>query len=106
MSRVVNSAEAMGTILQDVDLEEFQNIFEIELSRIFEELKKEFSEPLPEEQTERYRQLATTISQAVNGTEDALVNVCGFFNIPEADVRAHYGDIKPHINHALLIVGK
>lgn len=104
MSRLVTSAEGMGKVLMDVDVEEFQSRFADELSRTFEELKEEFSEPLPEDQSERYRQQAAMVSQALNKTEDALVTVCGFLNIPEAAVRMTFDDVKPHMNHSLLIV--
>ena len=46
------------------------------------------------------------ISRALNKTEDALVNVCKYWEIPEASVRTKFDDIKPHMNHYLLIVGK
>jgi len=106
MSRVVSGAEGMRTILQDVSLEEFSNRLEVELSRVFEVLKEEISEPLPEDQTERYRQQAIRISRGLDMIEEALVIVCRFSKIPEADVRMKFGHIKPHINHALLIIGK
>ncbi|KAF8809013.1 hypothetical protein BYT27DRAFT_7163324 [Phlegmacium glaucopus] len=104
MNRVVTSAEGMETILKDVDLKEFQKLFEVKLSHAFEKLKKDFSEPLPEDQTERYRQQAATISQVLDTTEDTLVAVCALWNIPEADVRTKFADIKSHMNHALLII--
>jgi len=104
MNRVVTSAEAMAPlILQHVDLEEFQNRLVAELSRGLEGLKEELSEPLPENQTERYHQQAIRFARALDIAEDELVNVCGFWKIPEADVRMKFGDIKPHLNHGLLI---
>ena len=105
MNQVVVGAEALATmILKHVpDREEFQYRFEVERSRAWATLKEEFSEPLPENQTERYKQQAIRISQALDMAEDALVNTCG---LPEADVREKFEDIKPHINKALLIMGK
>jgi len=50
INQVVISTEAMSTtLLQDVDIEDFQNRLGIELSFALEELKRVFSEPLPEE---------------------------------------------------------
>jgi len=104
MNQVVTGAEAMGAMLQHVDFEDFQKQFLVELSRDLEALKEEFSEPLPEDQTERYQQQALRFSRALDLSEEALVNVCGFWKVPEADVRKSFGDIKPHINHGLLII--
>lgn len=105
INQVVTSAEALATmVLKHVpDREEFQSRFEVERSRAWETLKVEFSEPLPENQTERYKQQTIRIARALDMTEDALVKVCG---LPEADVRAKFDDIKPHINKAMHIMGK
>jgi len=103
MNQVVTNAETLAKmILKDVpNREELQNRFEVEGSRAWESLKEEFSEPLPEDQTERYKQQATRIARALDMTEDALVKVCG---LPEADVRAEFDNIKPHISKTLLIM--
>ena len=110
MGQVVTGAEEMSTLLKDanvtMNLEEFQNQFAVALSFVLEELKEEFSEPLPEDRTERYYQQAIMISQALSKTEDALVNVCKYWEIPETPIRTKSDDIKPHMNHFLLIVGK
>ena len=64
MGQIVTGAEAMGTLLKDanvtMNLEEFQNQFEVALSFVLEELKEEFSEPLPEDRTERYVEINRT----------------------------------------------
>jgi hypothetical protein len=39
-------------------------------------------------------------------TEDALVEVCGHWQIPEDTVRTNFDQIKPHIINGVLIVGK
>jgi len=44
------------------------------------------------------------ITQAFDKIEDAVVDVCSNWKIPEDTVRADYGKVKPHLNHALLIV--
>jgi len=44
------------------------------------------------------------ISRALNKTEDALVRVCSFWEIPETTVRTKFDDMKPHMNHFLLVV--
>lgn len=106
VSRIATSAEEMGAILQDVDLEQFQNRLEMELSRAWESLKEEFSEPLPEDQTKRYQQQAIVISRALEMIEDGLVDVCNIWKIPEAEVRTKFGDIRPHLNHGLLVIGE
>jgi len=103
MNQVVTSAETLAKmILEHVpNREEFQNRFEVERSHAWETLKEEFSEPLPEDQTERYKQQAIRVARALNMTENALVKVGG---LPEADVRTEFDNTKPHIRKALLIM--
>ena len=106
MDHIVTNTEALATVLQHVDLQEFQNQFEVERVRVFEQLKEEFSEPLPEDQTERYQQQKIRIARALDMIEDGLVVACHVFEIPEVDVRTKFNEIKPHILHFLLIIGK
>ena len=107
MDYIVSKAEAMTTaILQHVDLQEFQKQLQVKLAPAFEQLKQEFSEPLSEDQTERYQQQKIRIARALDMIEDAFVSACGILEIPEVDVRTKFDDIKPHVNHGLLIVGE
>lgn len=68
------------------------------------DLKKEFSEPLPKDQTDRYQQRSTMVARALDTTEDALVNVCQVSRITGSAVRTKLCDIKPRLNHSLLII--
>ena len=102
MAQVVTSAETLAKLILTYvpNREEFQDLFEVELSRAWETLKEEFSEPLPEDQTERYKQEAIRLARALNMTEVALGKICG------ADVRTEFDNIKPHIRKAMLIMSK
>lgn len=108
INQVVTGTEGFVAMLrlQHVDFEDFINQLQAELSRGFEGLKEEFSEPLPEDQTDRYQQQVLRVTRALDLGEDTLVKVCGFWKVPEPDVRTGFGNIKPHINHGLLIIGK
>jgi hypothetical protein len=48
----------------------------------------------------------TLITQAFEKIEDATVDVCRTWEIPEDTVRADFDQVKTHLIHALLIVGK
>ena len=104
--RIITSAEQIVESLQNIDPKEFQDGLELALSRAFKELKNEFSEPLPEDKTERYKRQETIISRAFEKIEDAIVNVCRTWEIPEDTVRADFDKIKPHLIRTLLIVSK
>ena len=106
VNQIIDSAGAIIKTLQNIDPKEFQDRLESELFRVKEELQKEFSEPLPEDKTERYKRQETIITQAIEKMEDAVVKVCSKWKIPEDTVRADFGKIKPHLNHSLLIIGK
>ena len=94
--------------LQNIDSKEFQDRLEVALSKAFKELQNEFSEPLPEDKTERYKQQGPgiMITQFIEKIGDVIVDVCRIWKIPEDTVRADFDTIKPHLNRALLIVGK
>jgi len=105
VNQIIVSAGAIKKTLQNIDLEEFQDRLESKLIRVFEQLQNEFSEPLPEDKTERYKRQEIMITQAFEKIEDAVVDVCSsHWKIPEDTVRADFDKIKPHLNHALLIV--
>ena len=106
VNQIVDSAGAIIKTLQNIDSKEFQDRLESELSRVKQELQNEFSEPLPEDKTERYKRQETIITQAIEKIEDAIVNVCSNWKIPEDTVRADFGKVKPHLTHFLLIIGK
>jgi len=44
------------------------------------------------------------ITQALEKIEDAVVDVCSNWKIPEDTVRADFDKVRPHLNHALLVV--
>ena len=106
VNHIIDSAGAIIKTLQNIDPKEFQDRLESELFRVKEELQNEFSEPLPEDKTERYKRQETIITQAIEKMEDAVVKVCRKWKIPEDTVRADFGKVKPHLNHSLLIIGK
>lgn len=83
VNRIITSAKAIIQTLQNIDLKEFQDRLEFELSKIFDELQNLFSEPLPVDKSERYKRQETIITQAVEKIEDAVVDVCINLKIPE-----------------------
>jgi hypothetical protein len=101
---IITGPGSIVKTLQSTDLKEFQDQLELALSRFFKELKKEFSEPLPEDKTEQYKQQETKIIQTLETIEDSLVYVCKTWNIPEDTVRANLDKVKPHLRHFLLVV--
>jgi hypothetical protein len=106
VNEIATSAGAIIKALQNIDLKEFLKRLEDELPKFFEELQNEFSEPLPEDKTERYKRQETMITQAVEKIEDTLVDVCSNWKIPEDTVRADFDKVKLHLKHTLLIVGE
>jgi len=103
-NKIVTSAGAIVKSLQNIDLEEFRDRLEVALSRVFKDLQNEFSEPLPGDKTVRYKRQETMIIQAFEKIEDAVVDICRTWEIPEDTVRADFDEVKPHLIHTLLIV--
>ena len=106
VNRIITSAGAIVKTLQNIDTKEFQDQLEFAFSRAFKELQNEISEPLPEDKTERYKRQEAMITQALEKIENAVVDVCGTWRIPEDTVRADFDEVKPHLNHTLLVFGK
>ena len=100
VNQIVSSAGAIKT-LQNIDLKKFKR-----LSRVFKTLQNEFSEPLPEDKTERYKRQETMMTQAFEKIVDTVVDVCRTWDIPEDTVRADFDKIKPHLIRTLLIASK
>jgi SOS response regulatory protein OraA/RecX len=103
INRTITNAGAIVKTLKKIDS---QDQLEVALSRVFKDLQNEFSEPLLEDKTERYKQQETLITRAFEKIEDAIVDVCRTWEIPEDTVRADFDKVKPHLIHAPLIVGK
>jgi DNA anti-recombination protein RmuC len=91
---------------EGIDLEELSEKFTAEMNTIMEELKAEFSEPLPDEMTPRQEQRDIMLSSALSKVEDALVKVNALWGVSEANSRAHFQEIKPHVKSVLVITGE
>ncbi|KAF9481516.1 hypothetical protein BDN70DRAFT_893246 [Pholiota conissans] len=79
------------------DMEGFATFFNESMDRIAEELQAELELPLPEDQSERYRRREIVINKMLNMTEDLIAS--------EEEIRQKFGHIKPHIAHAILVMG-
>ena len=82
------------------------NMFSAQLASMFEGLKAEFSEPLPEKQTAAYKDRAVMVARFLNMVEDGFVKVSALLHMPESDARRHFGNIKPALSSAILITGE
>ncbi|KAF8161194.1 hypothetical protein B0H34DRAFT_796021 [Crassisporium funariophilum] len=111
MAQVVSSAKDLRIdgqnqlVARGFDHEVFTQKLSIQLTQVLEDLQAEFSEPLPEDQTERYRQRAVIITRALDKVEDALVTVYNMWDVDEATTREKFSHVKPHLNHVLLVTG-
>jgi len=93
VERFITSAGPIVKTLQNIGPKELQDQLEV----AFNELQNEFAEPLPEDKSERYKWQETMITQALEKIEDAIVDVCRTWKIPEDSVRADFGKTKPHL---------
>jgi len=92
-----------GFFIPNFDVEEFTQKLHTEIEVILEELKAEFCEPLPEDQTERYIQREKAVNRALDKTEGALVKVYKMFGVREFEVREKFNHLRPHIKHVVLV---
>jgi len=74
-----------------------------QLASMFEGLKAEFSEPLPEKQTAEYKDRAVVVARFLDMVEDEFVRISSLWHMPEGDARKSFGIIKAELNSVILI---
>ncbi|KAF8200944.1 hypothetical protein BJ912DRAFT_921510 [Pholiota molesta] len=90
----------------DSQLIEIRHLEDEDYAFFFNKIWKRFlNEPLPENQSERYKQREVVINLALNMTEDVLVEAYDILDMPEEEVREKFGHVKPHIRQAILVMG-
>jgi hypothetical protein len=97
-AEVQAAAEARGLTLENVSVG-----LATELADVLEELKAEF--PAPND-AENHEQRVVVVSRALEKVERSVVSVSVRCGISEADARAHFKVIQPHVQHVLVITGK
>lgn len=75
----------------------------IELSKLVEEIKKEFPPP---DQAEHHAERTEMISRILEKIGDIVVLASVSVGIPEVEVRAYFEAVKPHILHVLVLTGE
>ena len=84
---------------------EFMERLHLKVEPFFEDLKKEFQEPLPDDETEGSKQRRVVVERALDKLEGALVEVYRQYGVPDTDVRDKFARIRPHILHVVLVTG-
>ena len=77
-----------------------------ELDTVLEELKVEFSQPLPGNETARQADRDKIVSSALSKVEDAVVKVTALWGVSEDTSRAHFKEFEPHTKSVLFICGE
>lgn len=77
-----------------------------EMGKVIAQLKSEFQDPLPEDQTGRYRRREEAVGRALDLIEDSLVLMYGEWGISEVEVREMFSYVKPEIRHVVLVIGE
>jgi tRNA U34 5-carboxymethylaminomethyl modifying enzyme MnmG/GidA len=89
-------------------VEDFATYFSTNMEKVLEALRPELEAPRSKNQSECYTQQEAVINKILDATEDVLVEACDFVNIShisEEQIREKFGQIKPHIRHAAVIIG-
>jgi len=113
---LVRSVEALKMGLQaqglvartniNIDFDEFCRMLSKEIDIVLEQLKAEFSEPLPEDRSEGYKKREEAVDRALDKLENALVKVYGHWHIPEAEAKERFSHVKAQIRRVVLLVGE
>lgn len=106
---VVFKVQAMEYDMHD-DLEEHGvssdrifDMFSAQMASMFEDLKAEFHEPLPELQTAAYKDRAVIVGRFLDMVEDEFVTVSALWHMSESDARKSFATIKPAFSSVILI---
>ncbi|KAF8519084.1 hypothetical protein JB92DRAFT_2900827 [Gautieria morchelliformis] len=105
MAKVVSSTREFGDRLGRDGLD-FEELFATELNAILDELKTEFSHPLPGDETPRQAQRDKVISSALSKVENVIVNTTGLWGVPEETSRLHFQEFEPHVKNVLFVSGQ
>ncbi|TFK44810.1 hypothetical protein BDQ12DRAFT_36758 [Crucibulum laeve] len=107
VSNTQSLAKGLSAALEEhgFTLDDISEKLSLEFALVMEEMKTELSEPLPEDQTDRYRVRATMISISLQKVENAFVKVMAMCAISESDARSRFQELRPGIEHVLLITG-
>jgi hypothetical protein len=110
---LVKSAEALapqGSLVARTDIninpDEFVRRLSDKIDIVLEELKAEFSEPLPEDRSEGYKKREEAVDRALDKLEGAFVEVYGHWHVPEAEARERFSHVKAPIRRVVLLVGE
>ena len=110
---LVKSAEVLapqGSLVARTDIninpDEFIRRLSDKIDIILEELKAEFSEPLPEDKSEGYRKREEVVEWALDKLEGAFVEVYGHWHVPEAEAKERFSHVKAPIRRVVLLVGE
>ena len=86
-------------------LDEFIRILSTGIDTVIKHMQVEFSEPLPENRTERYKSREVAVDYALNLIEDEYVNAYELYDKSEDKAREKFGRVRPHIRSVVLIMG-
>jgi hypothetical protein len=100
------NADSQLIEIRHLEDEDYAFFFNKNMEKVLKRLQAELKEPLPENQSERYKQREVVINLALNMTEDVLVEAYDILDMPEEEVREKFGHVKPHIRQAILVMGK
>ena len=108
---LVRNAEALRPALVaptniNIDFDEFFRRLSDKTDVVLEELKAEFSEPLPEDRSEGYKKREEAVDRALDKLEGAFVEVYEHWHVPEAEVREKFSHVKPQIRRVVLLGGE
>jgi hypothetical protein len=108
MTNVVSSTSELRREIQiaawarGINLHRVSQMLSSELAIVFEELKVEFPPP---DHAECHDDRVNIISRALVMVEDAVVCVGAAVGVSEVSTRAHFRDVSPHLQSALVIIG-
>ncbi|KAF8507295.1 hypothetical protein BU17DRAFT_16275, partial [Hysterangium stoloniferum] len=90
---------------RNITIENISDMLSAELAVVFEQLQTEFTEPLPENKTERYKQRERMVSITMIKVEDAFVICATTWDVSENDARAQFQSISLPVKQVVLGAG-
>jgi len=88
-----------------ISLEDLSEMLATELEQLEDALKKEFEEPLPEDQDERYLQRQKMLNFTLEKIEDAFAKTVAVADIPEDEARRTFLPVRATLHRTLSVAG-
>jgi gas vesicle protein len=109
---VVQHAHKLHRDIQDIiekkgiTIEHVSELLSREISEVYENLKDEVNDSLPQDRGEKARARAKLLNQVMEKVQVAYIHVLTEVGLPREETEAHFKNFAPRVVHLMLVIGQ